>query len=134
MKPEIKAIIRECLAVSVEGKADYELRQTLSGCGITASIYSRQFYPVGTPEFKTLCCVLTTILCKRADKARMGIKRFNINVEYQIKGVTHIHGMIEEERTAEEARLRLYERQFYSPGTYRKIKTPKFTKVEISEN
>lgn len=132
MNQEIKNLIRQ-VTNQLDCKTDYELRKVLNGCGITSAMYSRQFYEPGTAEYNTLCGVLITILSKRADKARQGTKDFEITAEYMVNGSKHTLCLTNTERTLEEAKQRLMERQFYSPATGRKIKTPAFTSIDIKQ-
>ena len=133
MNTSIKDIIRQAVR-SIDGKTDYELREFLSGCGITAAIYGRQFYPVGSPEYKTLVSVLTEILSRKRKKASAGVKRFRVDIDYKSKNDPAVFGYecTIDERTIEEVKMRISERKFTNLHSGRVIK-PVFIRFDIIE-
>jgi hypothetical protein len=111
---------------------DYELREKLTGFGITLAIYCKQFYEVGSEDYKKLYEQLDNEIKPLKKRANSNLNKYTVDIEYKQKNKPQIFGYegSYEERNEEEVKQRLKAKKWYNLETNKVIK-PEFIKINI---
>ena len=130
--PTTKEIIKKNFD-KLEVKDDFELRDVLSGYGITVCMVAKQYYKPGTEEYKELYGALFNKASKMYNKALSGTREYEVELEYRAKHGKEWYGYSHSgitERNEEEVMERIKQRKYYSLRTNRKI-SPIFRNIVI---
>lgn len=133
MNEQINKLVEDAKAL-LTNKTDFQLRKELTACGFAAMFYSRNFYEIGTEEYKELCIAVHNAFSERFKQACEGTKVFKVEIDYKSKSKPTIFGYSGnfEERTAEEVEERMKDKVFTDLNTGRKI-NPVILKKEITQ-
>jgi hypothetical protein len=114
-------------------KTDYEIRKISIGIAFTCAEICKKHFEPGGNEYNELYSYLWDKIDPICKKAKENVKTYEIEAKISSGQYIWEYSCSEQERTAEEAKSRVMEKQMYNPYTGRKVSKPKFLNIEIAE-